>query len=186
MDKLTLKDLPAADLRGRRVLVRVDYNVPLAEGEAADDTRIRATIPTIQYLLEHGARVILASHLGRPKGQWKEEFSLRPAADRLAELIERPVHFVDDIVGDRARAAVDALDPGEVLVLENLRFLPAEEANEISFAEELAALADIYVNDAFGAAHRAHASTAGVAEAMRRKGRPAVAGFLMERELRFL
>jgi len=186
MEKLTLKDLPAASLRGKRVLVRVDYNVPLADGRVADDTRIRATLPTISYLLDQGSRVILVSHLGRPKGQWKQEFTLRPAAERLAELTDAPVNFVEDIVGETARSAIEKLAPGEILVLENVRFLPDEEANGAELAEALASLADIYVNDAFGAAHRAHASTAGVAEVMRREGRPAVAGLLMERELHFL
>lgn len=186
MEKLTLQDLPAASLRGKRVLVRVDYNVPLADGRVTDDTRIRATIPTISYLKEQGSRIILASHLGRPKGKWNQEFTLRPAAERLAELIDAPVHFVDDIIDDKARAAVDNLAPGEILVLENVRFLPEEETNGTALAEALASLADIYVNDAFGTAHRAHASTAGVAEVMRREGRPAVAGLLLERELHFL
>lgn len=186
MEKLTLKDLPPASLRGKRVLVRVDYNVPLADGRVADDTRIRATLPTISHLLDQGSRVILVSHLGRPKGQWKEEFSLRPAAERLAELTDAPVHFVEDIVGENARTAIDDLAPGEIIVLENIRFLPEEETNGTGLAEALAAMADIYVNDAFGTAHRAHASTAGVAEVMRREGRPAVAGLLLERELHFL
>lgn len=186
MEKLTLKDLPPASLRGKRVLVRVDYNVPLADGRVADDTRIRATLPTISHLLDQGSRVILVSHLGRPKGQWKEEFSLRPAAERLAELTDAPVHFVEDIVGENARTAIDDLAPGEIIVLENIRFLPEEETNGTGLAEALASLADIYVNDAFGTAHRAHASTAGVAEVMRREGRPAVAGLLLERELHFL
>src|SRR5690606_39007896 len=144
-----------------------------------DDTRIRATLPTISHLLDHGSRVILVSHLGRPKGQWKEEFSLRPAAERLAELTDAPVHFVEDIVGENARTAIDDLAPGEIIVLENIRFLPEEETNGTGLAEALAAMADIYVNDAFGTAHRAHASTAGVAEVMRREGRPAVAGLLL-------
>lgn len=187
MEKLTLKDLPDSALQGKRVLVRVDYNVPLdEEGRVTDDTRIRATIPTLLYLLERGARVILISHLGRPKGQWNEKYSVRPAAERLAELIDAPVRFVGDVVGAEARRAVDELASGSVVVLENVRFLPGEEANDESLARDLAELADVFVNDAFGAAHRAHASTAGVADVMRREGCPAVAGLLMERELRFL
>lgn len=187
MTTLTLKDLPETALRDQRVLVRVDYNVPLDdEGRVTDDTRIRATIPTLELLLEKGARVILLSHLGRPKGEWNERFSLRPAADRLAELVDAPVHFVEDVVGAEAHAAADSLRAGEILLLENVRFLAGEETNDAEVAEALAALGDVFVNDAFGAAHRAHASTTGVAEVMRQEGRHAVAGLLMERELRFL
>lgn len=186
MNTKTLKDLPDAAIRGKRVLVRVDYNVPLDDGRITDDTRIRATLPTLNYLLERNARVILVSHLGRPKGEWKPEFSLRPAAERLGELIDAPVHFLEDVVGAEAHAAADALEPGEVLVLENIRFLPGEETNDERLGEALAALCDVFVNDAFGAAHRAHASTAGVAEVVREERRPAVAGLLMERELTFL
>lgn len=186
MEKRTLPELPDSALRGKRVLVRVDYNVPLDAGRVVDDTRIRATLPTLEYLLERDSRIILISHLGRPKGKWNQEFTLGPAAERLGELIGAPVRFVDDVVGARASEAVAALRPGEVLVLENARFLPEEEANGAELARDLAALADVYVNDAFGAAHRAHASTAGVAAAMRAEGKPAVAGLLMERELHFL
>lgn len=186
MDTKTLKDLPDAALHGKRVLVRVDYNVPLEDGRITDDTRIRATLPTLKYLLARQARVVLVSHLGRPKGQWKPEFSLRPVAERLAELVQVPVHFVADIVGSEAHGAADALRPGEILLLENVRFLPGEETNDEEVAEALAALGDVYVNDAFGAAHRAHASTCGVAVVMRQERRPAVAGLLMERELHFL
>lgn len=186
MEKRTLPELPDSALRGKRVLVRVDYNVPLDAGRVVDDTRIRATLPTLEYLLERDSRIILVSHLGRPKGKWNQEFTLRPAAERLGELIGAPVRFVDDVVGARASEAAAALRPGEVLVLENARFLPEEEANGAELARDLAALADVYVNDAFGAAHRAHASTAGVAAAMRAEGKPAVAGLLMERELHFL
>lgn len=186
MEKRTLPELPDSALRGKRVLVRVDYNIPLDAGRVVDDTRIRATLPTLDYLLARDARIILVSHLGRPKGKWNQEFTLRPAAERLGELIGAPVHFVDDVVGARAREAVAALRPGEVLILENVRFLPEEEANGAELAQDLAALADVYVNDAFGAAHRAHASTAGVAAAMRTERRPAVAGLLLERELHFL
>ena len=186
MDKLSLGDLPDAALRGKRVLLRVDYNVPIENGRVTDDTRITATLPTLRYLMDHGARAVLTSHLGRPKGKWSEEFSLRPVAERLESLIGQPVQFVADIVGPDARAAVDALKPGELLLLENVRFLPGEETNDSKLSEALAALADVYVNDAFGSAHRAHASTAGVAEVLKGDSRKAVAGFLMEKELKFL
>ncbi|HET9982108.1 MAG TPA: phosphoglycerate kinase [Longimicrobiales bacterium] len=186
MDKLTIHDLPDAAYANRRVLVRVDYNVPLEDGQITDDTRIRATLPTLRYLSERGARIVLLSHLGRPKGQWNEKYSLRPVAARLEALAEAPVRFVADIVGPEAHAAVDGSSRGELILLENVRFLPGEETNDPRLSEELAALGDVYVNDAFGAAHRAHASTVGVAEVMRRDGKPAVAGLLMERELRVL
>ena len=186
MRTLTIRDLPDSAYRGRRVLVRVDYNVPLEDGRVADDTRIQATLPTLRYLTERGARVILVSHLGRPKGRWDEAYSLRPVAARLSEVLGAEVRFVPDIVGAEARAAAEALGDGDVLLLENVRFLPGEETNEREVAEGLAALADVYVNDAFGAAHRAHASTASVAEIVRQEGRPAVAGLLMERELTML
>ena len=186
MNKKSVKDLPDPLLHGKRVLVRVDYNVPLEGGRVADDKRIRETIPTIQYLLEREARVILTSHLGRPKGKWNDEYSLRPAADHLKTLVAAPVSFVADVVGPKAKAASDSLKTGEVLVLENMRFLPGEETNDAKLSDALAAFGDIYVNDAFGSAHRAHASTCGVAEVMKRDRKPAVAGFLMEKELRFL
>jgi phosphoglycerate kinase len=186
MNKKTLQDLPDAALRGKRVLVRVDYNVPMENGQVADDTRIRATLPTLHYLLEHGARVVLMSHLGRPKGQWNEKYTLRAAAERLGQLVQAPVHFVPDIVGDQAHHAIAALRPGEIVVLENVRFVPTEEANDPEFSGQMASLGDVYVNDAFGSAHRAHASTAGVAEVMKREGRPAVAGLLMQKELDYL
>lgn len=186
MKKKNLQDLADAVLNGKRVLVRVDYNVPLEHGRVTDDKRIRETVPTVQYLVDHNARVILASHLGRPKGKWNEELSLKPAADHLRTLIKAPVHFVADIVGPDAKAAADSLKPGEVLVLENVRFLAGEETNDPKLCEDFAGLADVYVNDAFGSAHRAHASTCGVAEVMKREGKPAVGGFLMEKELRFL
>ncbi|HEX7049622.1 MAG TPA: phosphoglycerate kinase [Longimicrobiales bacterium] len=186
METRTLHDLADSALRGKRVLVRVDFNVPFEDGRVADDTRLRATLPTLRYLVDRDARVILVSHRGRPKGKWEPSLSLEPVAARLRELIEAPVRFVADVTGAEARAAVDALRPGEILLLENVRFLPGEETNDAGVAEALAALGDVYVNDAFGAAHRAHASTAGVAEVMREEGRHAVAGLLMERELRFL
>jgi phosphoglycerate kinase len=176
MAKATVRDI---DVKGKRVLVRVDFNVPLdAERNITDDTRIRAALPTIKYLLERGARVILASHLGRPKGQRKEEFSLAPVARRLEELLGQPVSKLDDCVGPQVEAGVRAMKDGDVILLENLRFYKEEEANDEGFAKALASLADTYVNDAFGAAHRAHASTAGVAEFV-----PGVAGFLMEKEI---
>jgi len=177
-DKKTIRDI---DVRGKRVLVRVDFNVPLDDGRVADDTRIRAALPTIQYLMEQGARVILMSHLGRPKGKVKKELRLIPVAERLAELLDRPVAMAVDCVGEEVETAVDRLGPGDVLLLENLRFHPGEEANDPEFVSRLASLAELYVNDAFGTAHRAHASTEGVAHRL-----PAVAGFLMEKELNFL
>ncbi len=187
LDRLTLSDLEDADLRGRRVLVRVDYNVPLdASQQVTDDTRIRATLPTLKRLTAAGARVILASHLGRPEGKRVPEMSLLPAARRLAELIDRKVDFVGSTSGQEAEAAVSELGDGEILVLENTRFDPGDEANDPELSRGLAALADLFVNDAFGAAHRAHASTAGVAERVRERGGRAVAGLLMERELRYL
>jgi phosphoglycerate kinase len=186
MTKRTIEDLSDAALDGARVLMRVDFNVPLADGEVTDDARIRATLPTLRYLLERNAAVVLLSHRGRPKGSWDDGLSLRPAADRLAELVEVPVRFVADVVGAEARDAAAGLRGGEILVLENTRFLPGEETNDPALAEQLAALGSVYVNDAFGTAHRAHASTVGAAEHMRTEGRPAVAGLLMEAELRFL
>ncbi|HXF51558.1 MAG TPA: phosphoglycerate kinase, partial [Dehalococcoidia bacterium] len=180
MRKKTVRDI---DVAGKRVLVRVDFNVPLDKATRAvlDDTRIRAALPTIQYLRERNARVIVCSHLGRPEGQVREELRLAPVAQRLSELMGAPVKTAPDCVGPDVEAAVAALAPGEVLLLENLRFHPEEEANDPEFARKLAALADVYVNDAFGAAHRAHASTAGVAAYL-----PAVAGFLMEKEIDYL
>jgi len=178
MNKKTIRDIPVG---GKRVLVRVDFNVPLAEGRVADDTRIQAALPTIQYLLDRGARVILMSHLGRPKGQVREELRMGPVGEHLAGLLGRPVKALTDCVGPDVVAAVAAMKDGEVILLENLRFHPEERANEPDFARELASLADVYVNDAFGTAHRAHASTAGVPEYL-----PAVAGLLMEKELDFL
>jgi phosphoglycerate kinase len=177
-DKKTIRDI---DVEGKRVLVRVDFNVPLDQGKVADDTRIRAALPTIQYLTEQGAKVILMSHLGRPKGKVKEDLRLTPVAERLADLLDRPVAMAVDCVGEEVETAVDRLRPGDVLLLENLRFHPGEEANDPRFVSQLASLGEVYVNDAFGTAHRAHASTEGVAHHL-----PAVAGFLMEKELNFL
>jgi phosphoglycerate kinase len=186
MSRRNVTDLTPDMLQGRRVLVRVDYNVPIEGGVVTDDTRIRATLPTLKYLIDAGARLILVSHLGRPKGQWRDDMSVAPAASRLEELLGARVTFVPDITGDVARAAVDALGAGSILVLENVRFLAGEEENDADLSETLASFADIYVNDAFGSAHRAHATTAGVAAVMRRAGKPAVAGMLMQKELRFL
>ena len=186
MQKVLLRELPDAALTGRRVIVRVDYNVPIEAGEVTDDSRIRATLPTLHYLLERGARLILLSHLGRPRGEWNPKYSLAPVATRLRELVAAPVRFVEDVAGPDAHAAVDALADGEILVLENVRFLQGEEANDPKLGEALAAFGDVFVNDAFGAAHRAHATTSGLPDAMRANGCPAVAGCLMEAELRFL
>jgi phosphoglycerate kinase len=179
--KLSIRDL---DLKGQRVFIRVDFNVPLKDGRIGDDTRIRASLPTIQYALDHGATVVLASHLGRPKGKVNPQMSLRPIADRLADLLARPVTFVDDCIGDEARRIVNQVQAsgGGVVLLENLRFHPEEETNDPVFAAALASLGDLYVNDAFGAAHRAHASVEGMTHHVRR----AAAGLLMEQELQYL
>jgi phosphoglycerate kinase len=188
MNKLTLRDLGESGLKGKRVLLRVDYNVPLDDRlEITDDTRIRATLPTLELLTNAGARVVILAHFGRPKGKRVPEMSLRPAARRLQELMpDRKVDFVGETVGEQAEQATRALGDGDVLVLENTRYLHGEEKNDMDLARQMAALGDLYVNDAFGAAHRAHASTAGVAEVMRGDGRPAAAGLLMERELEYL
>jgi phosphoglycerate kinase len=175
MAKQTIRDI---DWSGKRALVRVDFNVPLEKGRITDDTRIRAALPTINYLLDHGAAVVLMSHLGRPKKKVVEELRLAPVAARLAELLGRPVKTVAAVTGPEAEAAAQALKPGDVLMLENTRFDAREEANDESMARELARLGDVYVNDAFGAAHRAHASTEGVAHFL-----PAVSGLLLEREI---
>lgn len=196
MPKLSITGL---DLSGERVFIRVDFNVPIKDGNVDDDTRICAALPTINYATEHGARVILASHLGRPKGQRVDNYSLRPVHEKLQELLGTPsakvvtdspigaatptsVAFADDCIGEAARNAVNALKDGDILLLENLRFHPEEEKNDEAFAKELASLCDVYVNDAFGAAHRAHASTAGITKFVKQ----AAAGLLMEKELEYL
>jgi phosphoglycerate kinase len=196
MPKLSIRDL---ELGSKRVFIRVDFNVPIKEGRVEDDTRIRAAIPTIKYATEHGARVILASHLGRPKGQRVDKYSIAPVHQKLQELLEMPpdevviespigapaapaVSFAEDCVGEEAKVAVDALKDGDVVLLENLRFHPEEEKNDEGFAKELASLCDVYVNDAFGAAHRAHASTAGITKFVKQSA----AGLLMEKELEYL
>jgi phosphoglycerate kinase len=175
MDAKTVRDV---DVAGRRVFVRADLNVPLEDGRITDDTRIRASLPTIVNLLERGATVVLASHLGRPKGKIVDPLRLRPVAERLSQLLGRPVRMTGDALGPGVQVAVDKLRPGDLLLLENLRFHAAEEANDPAFAESLASLAELYVDDAFGAAHRAHASTEGITHYL-----PAVAGLLMEREV---
>jgi len=181
---LAIKTIRDFDLQVRRVFVRVDFNVPLDKKTQTitDDTRIRSALPTINYALEQNAKLILASHLGRPKGKKVKELSLLPVAERLSELINRDVIFPDDCVGDGVKKIVMDLEPGQVVLLENLRFHPEEEANDPVFAQKLADLSEIYINDAFGTAHRAHASTAGMAKYFKEKG----VGFLMEKELRYL
>src|SRR6266478_363214 len=181
--KLTLRDL---EVRGKRVLVRVDFNVPVEARDGkiviTDDTRIRASLPTINWLREHGAKTILMSHFGRPKGKRVDKYTLRPVADYLHTLINQPVIFSHDTIGEVPEKIVAHMEEGDVALLENLRFQPEEEANDPKFAEALAKFGDIYVNDAFGAAHRAHASTVGVTKFVS----PCVIGFLMEKELRYL
>jgi len=179
MAKKTIKDV---DLKGKRVLIRVDFNVPLDENlNITDDMRIRGAIPTIKYALDKGAKVILMSHLGRPDGQVKEELRLAPVAKRLRELLNRPVTALKDCIGDDVKKAVSTMKAGDVILLENLRFHPEEEKNDPAFAKELASFGDIFVNDAFGTAHRAHASTEGVTHYL-----PSVAGFLLEKEIKYL
>ncbi|ORX24356.1 phosphoglycerate kinase [Thermoanaerobacterium sp. PSU-2] len=177
--KKTVRDI---DVKGKRVLVRVDFNVPMdSEKNITDDTRIKAALPTIQYLLDNNAKVILVSHLGRPKGKFNMEYSMKPVAKRLSELLGKQVIVADDVIGEDAKAKANALKDGEVLLLENVRFHAEEEKNDPDFSKELASLADVFVNDAFGTAHRAHASTTGVASYL-----PAVSGFLIEKELNFM
>ncbi len=177
-NKKTIEDV---DVKGKRVIARVDFNVPVKDGQVTDDTRIEAALPTIRYLLDHGAAVILMSHFGRPKSGPEPKFSLKPVADRLSELLGKPVQFVPDTVGEQAQQAASALKPGEVLLLENTRFEAGETKNDPEMARKLASMADLYVNDAFGSAHRAHASTEGIAQYL-----PAVAGFLMKKEIQYL
>ena len=187
MAKLTVKDL---NVRDKRVFMRVDYNVPMEEkdGQLAitDATRIVETLPTLRLLIQQGGKLILAAHLGRPKGKREPSMSLRPIAAKLGDLLGSPVVFVDDCIGQKVEQAVSLMKPGDVLLLENVRFYKEEEANDPVFAEKLARVADVYVNDAFGAAHRAHASTEGVARLVARRGGQCAAGLLMERELKFL
>ena len=178
MNKKTVKDI---DLKNKRVLMRVDFNVPMADGKVTDDKRIRAALPTIQYVLDQNASLILMSHLGRPKSASDSRFSLRPAADVLSTLLARPVKMAPDCVGPEVETMAKGLKSGEVLLLENTRFHPEEEKNDLDFAKQLASLGEVYVNDAFGSAHRAHSSTEGVAHFL-----PAVSGFLMEQELEYL
>ena len=178
--KKTIEDI---EVKNKKVIVRCDFNVPMQDGAITDDSRIRAALPTIQYLKEHDARVILMSHMGRPKGEPKMEFTMKPVADRLSELLGTEVVFVSSpaVVDDAVRSAAEALQPGQVMLLENVRFRKEETENDPKFAKELASLAEIFVQEAFGTAHRAHASTAGIAEYL-----PAVSGYLIEKEVKFL
>lgn len=178
MNKKTVKDI---DLKNKRVLMRVDFNVPMADGKVTDDKRIKAALPTIKYVLEQGASLMLMSHLGRPKGGSDPEFSLRAASEVLSTLLERPVQMAPDCVGPEVEKLANALKPGDVLMLENTRFHAGEEKNDLDLAKQMASLGDVYVNDAFGSAHRAHSSTEGIARFL-----PAVSGFLMEQELEYL
>jgi len=178
MNKKTVKDI---DLKGKRVLMRVDFNVPMAEGKVTDDKRIKAALPTIQYVLEQGASLMLMSHLGRPKNGPDPEFSLKAASEALAALLGKPVQMAPDCIGPEVEKMAKALKPGDVLMLENTRFHKGEEKNDLDLAKQMAALGEVYVNDAFGSAHRAHSSTEGIARFL-----PAVSGFLMEQELEYL
>ena len=179
MEKKTIRDIDTKELRGKKILVRCDFNVPLKDGEITDDTRIRAALPTIRYLLESGAKVVLCSHLGRPKGEFKKEFSLAPVAEELSKLLGKEVKLAKDVIGPSAKELTDNMKEGDVVLLENVRFHREETDNDPEFAKKLASFADIYVNDAFGTAHRAHASTEGVAHHVDES----VAGLLMEREI---
>jgi phosphoglycerate kinase len=179
LPKLSIRDL---DLKGRRVFIRVDFNVPVKDGKAEDDTRIRAALPTLKYAADQGARVVLASHLGRPKGERVEKYSLKPVAEHLSQVLNKPVAFAPDCIGKEAQEVVAALKDGDMALLENLRFYKEEEKNDEAFSRELAALCDLYVNDAFGTAHRAHASTVGITHHVPK----AAAGLLMEKELEYL
>lgn len=187
MAKLTVNDI---DVRDKRVLMRVDYNVPMEEKDGQmvinDATRIKETLPTLRLLVKNGAKIILMAHLGRPDGKKEPSMSLRPAAGKLAELLGAPVAFLDETTGSRVEQYVSSMKAGDIVLLENVRFFAEEESNDAGFSEQLAKIADVYVNDAFGAAHRAHASTTGVAHAVAKKGGKCAAGLLMERELRFL
>ena len=187
MAKLTVRDI---NVRDKRVFIRVDYNVPLEEKDGnmviTDDTRILETLPTLRLLTEQGGKLILAAHLGRPKGKKEPSMSLRPVAAKLADVLGRPVAFVDDCIGEKVEKTVGIMQPGDVVLLENVRYYNEEEANDPVFAEKLAKVADVYVNDAFGAAHRAHASTEGIARVVAKRGGQCAAGLLMERELKFL
>ncbi|MEG2083328.1 MAG: phosphoglycerate kinase, partial [Oscillospiraceae bacterium] len=178
LNKKTVEDL---DVKGKRVLVRCDFNVPLKDGVITDDKRIRESMRTIKYLVDNGARVILCSHLGRPKGEFKPEFSLAPVAKRISELLDKPVAMAKDVIGEDAKKLVSKLKDGEAMLLENVRFHKEEEKNDPAFARELASLAELYVNDAFGTSHRAHASTAGVADYL-----PAACGYLIQKELEIM
>jgi phosphoglycerate kinase len=179
MAKLTLNDI---DVNGKKVMMRVDFNVPIIDGKITDDNRVQAALPSINYVLENGGLLILTSHLGRPKGERNPEFSLKPVADHLANLIDAPVHFADDCIGETAEKVIDSAKPGEVVVLENVRFYKEETDNDEEFSKKLAAHADVFVNDAFGSSHRAHASVAGVTRYLQ----PAASGFLLEKEIKYL
>lgn len=179
MAKLTLNDI---DVTGKKVMMRVDFNVPIIDGEITDDNRVRAALPSINFVIENGGLLILTSHLGHPKGERNQEFSLKPVADHLATLIDAPVHFANDCIGDVASEVIDAAKLGEVVVLENVRFYKEETDNDEDFSKQLAAHADLFVNDAFGSSHRAHASVAGVTKFLQ----PSVSGYLLEKEIKYL
>ena len=182
MNKLVISDMPDSFYKGKRVFVRVDFNVPITDGEISEDYRIRRTIPTIDYLVERGAKIVVASHLGRPKGQVVDKLSLKPVANRLSELLGKSVNFLGDVIGDDIQRRVEGLGNGEVILLENLRFYKEERENDPKFSEKLASLADVYVNDAFGTSHRSHASTHGMCKYFEHR----LAGFLVNRELNSL